>query len=112
MTSRTPGGTYARALAAIDGIEEEMKRIGYWDEAPLPARAYDFHKAFGQDTMTFTQWLQFVLIPRVHQVVQQQSEFPRSSMVGAQAIREFDGDDRADQLVRMLNEFDRLMEPN
>ncbi len=113
MTKSKPGAASdlrGRARAAIDGIEAEMKRLGYWSDAPLPEAAYAFRRAFAQDTMSFGQWLQFVLIPRVHEIIEQRGEFPRASMVGAQAVREFDGDEHAETLIRLLNEFDRLIE--
>jgi uncharacterized protein YqcC (DUF446 family) len=99
---------YAQAGLKISEIESEMKRIGYWSPDPLPEEAYDFHEAFAIDTMAFTQWLQFILIPRVKQIIEQEDTFPTESMVGVQAVREFDGDDNASHLVTMLSEFDDL----
>jgi uncharacterized protein YqcC (DUF446 family) len=111
MTRNKPSAKeaiYRRALDSISRIEAEMKRIGYWSAEPLPQAAYEFHQAFAQDTMTFVQWLQFILVPRVHQIIEQRGEFPTSSMVGAQAVREFDGDTDAATLVQLLIEFDSL----
>jgi uncharacterized protein YqcC (DUF446 family) len=93
---------------SIAGIEAEMKRIGYWSLERLPDEAYQFEQAFAMDTMAFSQWLQFVLIPRVHQILEEQGSFPGESMVGAQAIREFDGDEDANRLVSLLSQFDDL----
>jgi uncharacterized protein YqcC (DUF446 family) len=58
--------------------------------------------------MTFAQWLQFVFIPSVRNILGTKGDFPAYSMVGTQAIREFDGDERASRLVQLLNEFDLL----
>jgi len=99
----------ANARKIIAEIEAEMKRIGYWSIDPLPAEVYDFRQAFAMDTMTFAQWLQFVFIPRVHQIIETQAAFPAQSMVGTQAIREFDGDANVEHLVSLLNDFDRLI---
>jgi uncharacterized protein YqcC (DUF446 family) len=98
----------AHARRIITEIETEMKRKGYWSTQPLPAEAYDFRQAFAIDTMTFPQWLQFVFLPRVRQILEEQGAFPAQSMVGTQAIREFDGDTNAAQLVSLLNNFDHL----
>ena len=87
-----------------------MKDIGYWAEEPLSPEAYDFQEAFAMDTMAFSQWLQFVFVPRVKQIVEDQEEFPSRSMVAVQAIREFDGDEEADRLVELLSEFDALFD--
>jgi uncharacterized protein YqcC (DUF446 family) len=99
---------YARVAASIAEIENEMKAIGYWSGDPLPPEAYDFRQAFAMDTMTFSQWLQFIFIQRVHQILDQHGEFPVQSMVGAQAVREFDGDPQASNLVSLLAGFDSL----
>jgi uncharacterized protein YqcC (DUF446 family) len=91
----------------IDAIEAEMKYIGYWSDMPLPPEAYNFHQAFAMDTMAFSQWLQYVFVPRVNQLVASGGPFPTRSQVGAQAVREFDGANEASRLVSLLSEFDR-----
>jgi uncharacterized protein YqcC (DUF446 family) len=95
----------ARTIAAI---ESEMRRIGLWQEEPLPPEAYDFRSAFGMDTMAFTQWLQFILIPRVRSIIEEGGSFPAESHVAAQAVRELDGHPDASALMSLLAEFDAL----
>jgi uncharacterized protein YqcC (DUF446 family) len=102
--------SYDEVERRINEIEAEMKSIGYWQDDPLPPEAYNFTRAFGGDTMAFSQWLQFIFILRVRSIIAEKGQFPSRSMVGAQAVREFDGDDRADRLVRLLNEFDALFD--
>jgi uncharacterized protein YqcC (DUF446 family) len=99
---------YSLADQKISEIEAEMKRIGYWSLEPLPKEAYEFRQAFGMDTMAFPQWLQFILIPRVRSIIRQKGDFPSDSMVGVQAVREFDGDATASGLVTLLGEFDDI----
>src|SRR5215472_4730304 len=93
----------------IDQIEKEMRRIGFWQEQPLRPEQLSFKKAFAVDTMTFAQWLQFVFVPRVREAVAS-NNFPSSSSVGVQAVREFDGDPDADRLIQLLSEFDALFD--
>jgi uncharacterized protein YqcC (DUF446 family) len=99
---------YSKAERKISEMETEMKRIGYWSLGPLPEEAYDFQQAFAMDTMAFSQWLQFILIPNVRSIIEQKGDFPSESMVGVQAAREFDGDANASYLVSLLSEFDAL----
>jgi uncharacterized protein YqcC (DUF446 family) len=99
---------YYEVERRISAIEAEMKRIGYWSPEQLPAEAYDFQRAFAMDTMAFSQWLQFIFIPRVRSIIEQKGDFPSESMVGTQAAREFDGDGNASELVTLLSEFDGL----
>ncbi len=93
----------------IEKIENEMKRIHMWQDDPLPSEKYEFKEAFASDTMTFNQWLQFIFVPRVHEVLDTNGGFPPRSMVSTKAIREFDGYDEAGELVKLLSEFDDLI---
>jgi uncharacterized protein YqcC (DUF446 family) len=59
------------------------------------------------DTMSFTQWLQFVFIPKVKEAAKA-NQFPAKSQVGTQAVRELDTVPTASRLVTLLSEFDDL----
>lgn len=100
---------YTQFAHKIAEIEAEMKATGYWQPEPLPDQAYDSRRAFAMDTMTFPQWLQFVLIPRVADIIEHRGDFPTESMVGTQAVREFDGDAAASRLVSLLSELDDII---
>ena len=102
--------SYETVQQWADDIEAEMKRIGYWRDEPLAPEMYNFTQAFAMDTMPFSYWLQFIFIPRVRSIIAERGQFPSRSMVGAQALREFDGDDAADGLVTLLNGFDDLFD--
>jgi uncharacterized protein YqcC (DUF446 family) len=101
--------TRERIQEKIAEIEEEMKRIGYWQNGPLQPEQYEFRMAFGMDTMAFSQWLQFIFIPRVKSILENGEKFPRDSQNAAQAVREFDGDDNAYTLCGLLSEFDEII---
>ncbi|WP_224242398.1 YqcC family protein [Hyalangium gracile] len=101
---------YTRAAEKIAAIEAEMKAIGVWSPQPLPESAYRFQRAFAADTMSFTQWLQFVLIPRVRSIIERGEDFPQGSRIAPQAVREFEGYHRAARLTALLGEFDALFE--
>jgi uncharacterized protein YqcC (DUF446 family) len=98
-----------RIHAKIAEIENEMKRIDYWQSDPLRPEQYEFRSAFARDTMAFSQWVQFIFIPRVKNMLETGEKFPPDSQNGAQAVREFDGDDRAQGLVALLSEFDEII---
>ncbi|MDQ5825639.1 MAG: YqcC family protein [Chloroflexota bacterium] len=97
---------YLTARLKIDAIDAEMQRIGMWSAEPPPAEAFEFRAAFAMDTMPFVHWLQFVFIPRVREIIATEGDFPRSSQVGAQAVRELDGINEASGLISLLSDFD------
>lgn len=92
----------------LTAIEAEMRRIGLWQEEPLPEEAYDYTLAFAQDSMAFHQWLQFVFIPQVRKIAEDYVEFPKMSRVSPAAVRAFEDWDKADRLIDLLREFDNL----
>ena len=108
MPPESPSTQRSRAIAAkADAIEAELKRLWVWQPGPLAPEKARFTQAFGMDTMAFTEWLQFVFLPRVRECLET-GDFPASSQVGVHAIREFDGWDEASGLVSLLCEFDAL----
>jgi uncharacterized protein YqcC (DUF446 family) len=101
------GPSAEKVLEKLSEIETEMKQIGLWQNEALMSEQYQFHQAFAMDTMSFSQWLQFVFIPKVKEAAKA-SQFPAKSQVGAQAVREFDTLPAASRLVTLLSEFDAL----
>ena len=92
----------------LDEIKAEMQRIGYWDVQEPDPEAYENMGAFGMNTMAFAQWLRYVFVPRVEDLLQSDGPWPASSSVGVHAVRELDGCDEASDLVTLLCEFDGL----
>src|SRR6185295_14632739 len=92
---------YKQVSAKADGIEVELKRLGRWCEQPLPEDRFVNMGAFGSQTMTFEQWIQFVLIPRIRDIIATQADFPNESNLAPYAIRYFDGDLEAEHLHQL-----------
>lgn len=103
---------YQRAAVFADRIEQELRCLNAWQSELLPESAYDSERAFFADTMTLYQWLQFVLLARVREIIDQRGEFPSRSQAGVYAVRELDGVDEAGGLVQALAEFDDFIEGN
>ena len=101
---------YEAAAGYAERIEKELRNLDGWQQEPLPDAAYESEHAFFLDTMTLYQWLQFVLVPRVKEIVDERGSFPAESNVGAHAVRELDGVDEAADLIHVLIEFDEFIE--
>ena len=101
----------AKVEAKIQEIEAEMKRVGMWrDDAP-PPETRDVHTAFGQGTLAFEEWLQFIFLPRVRERISEGGKWPRNSQVGGQAFREWrmwGAEEQYDHLLDLLCEFDAM----
>ena len=66
--------------------------------------------AFGENTMAFDQWIQFVLVPRLRAIVRDRDEFPSGSELAVYAVRALDGDPDGERLHELLYEIDQLVE--
>lgn len=100
---------YNLATNKASEIESELRRLNRWSADPLPSEKFKDMGAFGSNTMVFEQWLQFVLIPRIHAIAEEKGEFPNNSMLAPYAIRVFDGDPEAGNLHDLLYELDKLI---
>ncbi|HKE27605.1 MAG TPA: YqcC family protein [Bryobacteraceae bacterium] len=103
---------YQAAAVYADRIERQLRARNAWQAEPPPAGAFESQTAFFADTMTFYQWLQFVLVPRVREIVERRGQFPAKSSVGAYAVRELDGTDADGELIEALCAFDDFIERN
>lgn len=97
-------------MTFVRRIEKELVDLGQWRTEPMPEAAFGGREAFLADTMTFCQWVQFVLLARIRSVVEERGTFPSHSEVGAYAIRALDGYWEAGGLIGTLSQFDMFIE--
>ncbi|WP_285409455.1 YqcC family protein [Pseudomonas sp. FR229a] len=93
-------------------IERELRALGWWDEVEPSVEALSSVEPFSVDTLDFEQWLQWIFLPRMKMILEQDLSLPNASgiqemaeMVFAQ--RNLGGKDR--QLQVLLKEFDLLI---
>ena len=99
---------YTLVAAKAAEIEAELKSLNRWDDQPLPEEKFEDMGAFGSRTMAFEPWIQFILLPRINQIISEQGEFPEKSNVATYAIRNFDGDPEAERLCNLLYDLDQI----
>ncbi|HYH41374.1 MAG TPA: YqcC family protein [Burkholderiales bacterium] len=104
----------AAARVAVDEIEAEMKRIGFWTENPPPLLEMADRGELRSylDAPCFEQWLQCVFLPRARAAIEH-DDFPRSSSVAEMARRQYDYHSyfpEAETLLELLRTFDALVE--
>jgi uncharacterized protein YqcC (DUF446 family) len=56
--------------AALAGLERTLLDVGLCDVEEPTAEQIAEAGAFGSDTMTFGQWLRWILVPRAHQALE------------------------------------------
>jgi uncharacterized protein YqcC (DUF446 family) len=99
---------YKQAAAFMDELQKTMKTGGMWP-GDKPDGEIEIRGAFGSENMAFEQWLAWVLIPRVRDVVLTRGDFPKGSNVAAYAARQFDGAPHAGGVLDVLARFDEFV---
>jgi uncharacterized protein YqcC (DUF446 family) len=93
-------------------IERELRIQGWWDEVAPSAEALSSVEPFSVDTLDFEQWLQWIFLPRMKAILEQDLPLPNASGIQEMAEmvfagRNVQGKDR--QLQVLLKEFDLLI---
>ncbi|MFG0582179.1 YqcC family protein [Pseudomonas sp. zjy_9] len=91
-------------------IERELRVLGWWQEQAPSAEALASQEPFCVDTLTFEQWLQWIFLPRMKQLLEAGAALPSVSGIQPMAemvYREQSGVSR--RLLELLGEFDRLL---
>ena len=94
----------------IIDIEREMRLLGLWEPMSPPLSALGSPHPFCIDTLEFTQWLQWVFIPKVKTRLEADDPLPAYSDIRALAemvLEDYPED--TDRLVALIHRFDRLV---
>lgn len=102
------GGIYEEAGVKIREIEDELKRLGRWKKETPPKEKFQNMGPFGMKTMSVEEWIQFVLIPRVKEIIKQKEKFPLSQFA-VYATRNLDGDPDGARLLELIQGFDAIV---
>lgn len=61
----------------LNALQIVMRLHHLWEESPPSAEALASTQPFALDTLTATQWLQWIFLPRMHALLDANSELPR-----------------------------------
>ena len=70
-------------------IEKELRELQLWDDEMISEEALASEQPFAIDTMTFPQWLQFIFLPRMYFMVEQQIQLPGNCGIAPMAEQYF-----------------------
>lgn len=91
-------------------IEMALRQLGLWESGPPPEGALQSVQPFCIDTLEFTQWLQFVFVARMKEIIENDYPLPSASGIAPMAEEYFRGRSQSGSaLVRELAEIDRLL---
>lgn len=97
-------------LSILIDVEYELRRMNLWEfEEPSP-EALMSSQPFAVDTLSFTQWVQFIFIRRLRYLVDNELALPAVSGIAPMAEQSLTGMTAdAAQLIAYLDQIDVLL---
>ncbi|MFT6311476.1 MAG: hypothetical protein ACJAQS_001850 [Porticoccus sp.] len=101
---------YAALTVCLIGIEEELRRLNQWQAETPSAEALASTQPFCVDTLSFSQWVQFVFMPLLNTLIEKRALLPIKSQISPMAeehckIEALDGH----RLVAFFQQLDALL---
>lgn len=91
-------------------IERELRLQGWWSEVSPSAEALASQEPFAVDAMDFSEWLQWILLPRMKVILENDLPLPNASGILAMAEMVYQDRPAASRGLRTaLEAFDRLI---
>ncbi len=91
-------------------IEQEMRENGLWGEQSPPEQALASQQPFCVDTLRFEEWVQWLMIPRLHVMIEQGLPLPQNSnmhTMAEEAMKSVYAE--TDQLVALIKQLDEAL---
>ena len=91
-------------------IEARLRQLGQWDKIPPSTEALASDQPFCVDTLTLPQWLQFVFLPTLYRMLEEERPLPERCGIAPMAEEFYRGSGLASaELVEALERIDELL---
>ena len=102
--------TRREALTVIvDRLERTLKAADAWESDPPAKWLLSSREPFCYDTLSFTQWLQWHMIPNMRRIFENYDELPQESAILPYAEECMPEVSRRQELLRLIERFDELI---
>ena len=91
-------------------LEAEMRKLDWWEEEKPPAEALNSQQPFCVDQLSFEQWLQWIFLPRMQDIIETNKPLPPQSAIfeyAEECLRHHGN--RPAHLLVLLKRFDELV---
>ncbi|HEY5717796.1 MAG TPA: YqcC family protein [Motiliproteus sp.] len=94
-------------------LEEELQRLNLWSAQPPAPEAMASTAPFCIDTLNLSEWIQWLMIPRIHSLLDNDQALPTSCNVRAIAEESFKQlEQDINELLHLIEEIDSLITRN
>ncbi|MFV8818545.1 YqcC family protein [Haliea sp. E17] len=99
-----------QVAALLIDIEAQLRQLDMWEAEAPPAEAFASTQPFFIDTMSLPQWLQFVFLPTMRRLLDEDQPLPGQCGIAPMAEEHFRGSGLPVQkLIIVLDDIDRLL---
>jgi uncharacterized protein YqcC (DUF446 family) len=102
---------HIKVASLLIDIEMELRQTSLWQQTLPAVEALRSREPFCVDTLDFNQWLQFIFLPRMHQLIEAQQALPGACSIAPMAEESLQGVVGIERLLAVLLKLDRLLTP-
>jgi len=107
---------YQQLASLLETVDQQLRLMGLWQQQSQIPQALDSKEPFAVDKLSFNQWLQFVFLPRMQQMIAAESPLPDNCSIAPMA-EEFFKQQAADEkqsaaMINYLAAIDQLISKN
>jgi uncharacterized protein YqcC (DUF446 family) len=102
---------YSEIAEYLLQLEAELRQLNLWQAEAPPAEALASSEPFCVDTLSLPQWLQFVFLPRMRQLIELEQPLPSECGIAPLAEEYFRGGKYpGDALIKKLRQLDARLQ--
>lgn len=98
-----------KAKDKLLALEIELGKQGLLSDTPPSEQALASTTPFACDVMPFEQWLQFIFLPRMHQILDNNMRLPTAMDIAPMAEHVWAEQTDYRHIISILTELDRLV---
>ena len=91
-------------------LEQNLREAMLWSNSVPSLNALQSQLPFAVDTLSFEQWLQFIFIPKMSEIVSTQSALPESLTLLPMAEQSFGVADHHFDVIEAIRQIDLVFE--
>ena len=101
---------YRRLTDLLIAVEQELRVMQLWELQSPSLEALASVAPFAVDHLSFSQWLQFLFLPRLYEMIETSAPLPNSCAIAPMAEEFFKVEQRdAAAIISKLTAIDRLL---
>ncbi len=104
--------THHQLTSLLIDLECELRRAHFWHSEAPSAEALASPEPFCVDTMDFSQWLQFVFLPRMRALLDARGTLPAACDITTMAETVWAANLQAKNVIAVLQAFDQTINEN